>query len=394
MKIEKENIKQLAKQYKNDVIAMRRHLHSHPELSTQEFKTADYISSQLKSYGIPFKQGIAKTGIVAMIEGKNSSKKIIALRADMDALPINEENQSDYKSLNDGVMHACGHDVHMACLLGAARILNDIKENLNGSIKIIFQPSEETYPGGAIQMIDQGVLENPTVSTAIAQHVLPTLDAGKIGLKSGKYMASTDEVFITIKGKGGHAATPELIIDPILIASKVRLALSEIPSMNPSVPTVVAFGKFTALGRTNIIPDTATLEGTIRTYDEVWRKKIHQQINEISSQIAIEMGAQCKVVIHNGYPFLTNDKNVTDAVRKSAIDYLGEENVVELDQRMTAEDFAYFSQRIPSCMYRLGTKDPKSKDIRNIHTSTFDVDENSIELGMGLMAWIAANELE
>ncbi len=392
----KQKIKQLANQYLSEIIEIRRNIHQNPELGFEETDTAAYICKKLSEYNIQFQSGIAKTGIVAFIKGKNPDKKCIALRADMDALPIMETNNCSYKSKKEGVMHACGHDAHIACLLGAAKILNNLKEEFEGSIKLIFQPSEETFPGGAQAMIKEGVLQNPETEIIIGQHVLPTLDCGKIGLKSGKYMASTDEIYLTVKGKGGHAATPELNIDPIVISAHIIIALQQITSRysNPSMPTVLSFGKIIGNGRTNIIPDLVKIDGTLRTFDEKWRAEAHLRINEIAKSIANGMGGDCEVFIDKGYPFLINNESLTESVKDKAIEYLGNENVVDLEMRMTAEDFAYFSHLKPSCFYRLGVRNEIKGITSNLHTSTFDIDENSLETGMGLMAWLAFSQLK
>lgn len=384
-----------SKNYLEEVVGIRRHFHQNPELSCEEFQTSDFICKKLDEYGISYTRGIAGTGIVGMIEGRNPDSKNIALRADMDALPIAELNDASYKSCSPGKMHACGHDAHMASLLGAAKILNELKEHFQGSIKLIFQPSEETYPGGAIQMIQAGVLENPKPVHVLGQHVINTLDAGKIGLKAGAYMASTDEIYITVKGKGGHAATPEQVVDPILIAAHIIVALQQIVSRNasPIMPTVLSFGRIIGEGRTNIIPDEVKFEGTVRTYDETWRKSIHQKITQIATSLAEGMGATCEVVVSHGYPFLHNDPEFTSQVKAFAIQYLGEKNVIDLPMRMTAEDFAYFGDALPSCFYRLGIRNEAKGIVSNLHTATFDVDENALETGMGLMAWLAVCEL-
>jgi len=389
----KEKIRQLASSYAAEMIRVRRHLHAHPELSEKEVQTADYIASLLTEWRIPYRKDVGGHGIVATIEGRNPGSRLIALRADMDALPITEMNEVPYASLNRGVMHACGHDVHMTCLLGAARILNDLKDDLEGTLRLIFQPSEEKFPGGAKAMIADGVLENPRPASILGQHVLPTLEAGKVGFKAGNYMASTDEVYLTVKGKGGHAATPELNIDPVLIASHILVALQQVVSRSapPGIPTVLSFGRFMAEGRTNIIPSEVKIDGTFRTFSEPWRARAHEKITAIAQGLAESMGGSCEVFIDKGYPFLVNDEGVTFRSRNLAVEYLGADQVVELDQRMTAEDFAYYSQVIPACFYRLGVKNPGWTEIRNLHTATFDADESSIETGMGLMAWIAAN---
>ena len=389
-------IKQKASALQPELIAMRRHLHKHPELSMQELETSSFIRKKLSEYNIPFTSGIAVHGIVGLIKGKNPESQTIALRADMDALPIIEKNQVEYCSQNPGVMHACGHDVHMTSLLGAAIILNEIKDHFEVTIKLIFQPSEERFPGGASMMIKEGVLENPAPQKMFGQHVLPTLEAGKVGMKPGKYMASTDEVYLTVKGKGGHGATPELNVDPVLIAAHILVALQQIVSRNapPQLPAVLSFGRFIAEGRTNIIPNEVKLDGTLRTFDEKWRAEAHQKITKMATSIAEGMGGECEVFIDKGYPFLVNDEAVTAEARQSAVEYLGEENVVDLDLRMTAEDFAYFSQRIPSCFYRLGIRNESRGIIHNLHTDLFDVDESSLETGAGLMAWMAVRGME
>lgn len=391
----KDSIKKYAAEYLQEVVAIRRHLHMHPELSFRETETADYIVSKLKEYGIPYQSGIAKTGIVALIEGRDPKSRVVALRADMDALPLSEKNDVPYRSQNEGVMHACGHDAHMACLLGAARILQDIKEDLQGTVKLIFQPSEEYYPGGAKVMIEEGVLKNPEPDVIFGQHVFPELDAGKIGMRPGKYMASTDEVHITVKGKGGHAAIPDKVIDPVLIASHIVVALQQIVSRksSPTMPTVLSFGRIIGDGKTNIIPDEVQLDGIIRTFDETWRKEIKEEIIRIACGIAESMGAGCDVDIEQGYPALVNDEALTNRAWSYAIQYLGEENVEDLDMRMTAEDFSYFARQKPSCFFRLGTRNEKKGIVSNLHSATFDIDENGLETGMGIMAWFAVSEL-
>lgn len=391
-----ERVHQLAKDVLPEVINWRRRFHAFPELAFEEVETAKFICEQLGKMGIPFKKGIAKTGVVGLIEGKRPSAKVIALRSDMDALAINEQRHSEYSSQRAGLMHACGHDAHMACLLGAAAVLNEIKDEFEGSVKLIFQPSEERYPGGASVMIKEGVLENPVVDRMYGQHVLPTLEAGKIGMKSGMYMASTDEIFLTVKGRGGHAATPELNVDPVLIAAHIIVALQQIVSRNavPSIPSVLSFGRVHANGRTNVIPDNVFIEGTFRTYSEAWRAEAHEKIKSLSATLAESMGGSCEVFIDRGYPFLVNDVETTRHAFRDAQDYLGKENVVELDLRMTAEDFAYYSQKVPSCFYRLGTGNEKLGCTSNLHTATFDIDEAALETGVGFMAFLAYKELK
>jgi len=392
----KQHIEALASEYFMEIVAVRRHFHQHPELSCEEFQTADFICKKLDEYGISYQSEVAETGVVGLIRGRNADKRCVALRADMDALPIVEEGQVAYKSVVNGKMHACGHDVHMACLLGSAKILNLLKDQFEGTVKLIFQPSEESYPGGAIRMIAEGVLNDPRPEVVIAQHVINTLDAGKVGFKPGAYMASTDEIFITVRGKGGHAATPAQVVDPILVASHIVVALQQIVSRNadPVMPTVVSIGKIIGEGRTNVIPDEVRMEGTIRTYDETWRKEVHRRIAKIATGIAESMNASCEVRVSNGYPFLFNDPEVTGKLQELAIEYLGRENVTDLPQRMTAEDFAYFAHRIPSCLYRIGIANEAKGITSNLHTATFDVDENSMKTGIGLMAWFACSLLQ
>lgn len=381
--------------FSEEVVAIRRHFHRNPELSSEEFQTAEFICGKLDENGIPYKRGVAGTGVVALIEGMSPASCCIALRADMDALPITEESGAEYKSVSPGKMHACGHDVHMACLLGTAKILNSLKDQFEGTVKLLFQPSEESYPGGAIRMIREGVLENPAPRFVIAQHVINTLEAGNVGMRAGAYMASTDEVFITVRGKGGHAATPGQVIDPVLIASHIIVALQQIVSRNaePGIPTVVSFGRIMADGRTNIIPDEVKMDGTVRTYDEKWRKEVHRRIEQIAVAMASGMGGTCDVKISHGYPFLYNDPQLTGKLIHLASDFLGADHVKDLEKRMTAEDFAYFAREAPSCLYRLGIANQAKGIGSNLHTSTFDVDESSLKTGMGLMAWFAVEIL-
>jgi amidohydrolase len=388
-------IKEKASAYKDEVIDIRRHLHQNPELSFEEYNTSKYVCSKLDEYGIEYQSGIVKTGVVGLIKGNNFDSKTIALRADLDALPILEENDVTYKSVNDGVMHACGHDVHTASLLGAAKILNEVKDKFEGTVKLVFQPGEEKLPGGASLMIKEGVLENPTPNSIVGQHVYPQLEAGKVGFKSGMYMASTDELFMTVIGKGGHAALPHLNVDPVLITAHILTSLQQIVSRmsHPTAPTVLSFGKIIGNGATNIIPDKVELEGTFRAMNEEWRADAHVKMKKMAESIAESMGGKCEFKIIKGYPFLVNDEKVTNKAKQSAIEFLGQENVIELDLRMTGEDFAYYSQIVPACFYRLGIKNEESNITSGLHTSTFNIDEDSIETSIGLMAWIALNEL-
>ncbi len=391
-----ERIRQLASELFPEIVAIRRHIHQNPELSKMEFQTMEFVCSKLSGYGIPFKKGVAGTGVVALVEGRNPGARCIALRADMDALPIHEINEVEYKSKNPGVMHACGHDVHTACLLGAARILKTLSDEWEGTVKLIFQPSEESYPGGAITMIKEGVLDNPNPEFIIGQHVFPLLNAGMAGFRPGLFMASTDEIFLTVKGKGGHGAMPQMAVDPILIASHIVIALQQIVSRNanPLVPTVVTIGRIVGEGRTNVIPNEVTMDGTVRTFDETWRKLVHEKIRTIATKTAEAMGGQCEVRIDAGYPFLSNNPELESRLASLAGSYLGNENVVEVDQKMGAEDFAYFAQARPSCFYALGIANPDLGITGNLHTPDFNVDENAIATGMGLMAWFSVNLMQ
>jgi len=395
MKEVKNKISSLSKDLLSEIISYRRQIHSNPELAFEEHETAKLICSVLEKAGIEFQSGIAKTGVVGIIKGKNPDKKVIALRADMDALPINELNDVPYKSGIAGKMHACGHDVHTSCLLGAAKILKAISGEFEGTVKLIFQPSEEKYPGGAKVMIGEGVLQNPQVDFIFGQHVYPDLEAGKIGLKAGQYMASTDEIFITVKGKGGHGATPHKNIDPVLIASHAIVALQQIISrnLNPIQPSVLTFGRVIADGRTNVTPDEVKMEGIMRTFDEEWRSDMKIRITKMAQSIAEGMGGKCEVIFDQGYPVLFNNEELTGRAKQFAIEYLGGENVVDLEMRTTAEDCAYFAQEIPGCFYRLGVRNEEKGITSNLHSATFNVDESSLETGMGLMAWMAVREL-
>lgn len=390
-----QKIKLLAVQYHQDTIKNRRHLHAHPELSFQEEKTARYVKETLESFGVKLRSGIAGNGLEAIIEGKSPEKRIVALRADMDALPIQEENDVPYKSTNNGVMHACGHDVHTSSLLSSVRILNEVKDQFEGTIKFIFQPGEELMPGGASLMIKEGILQNPVPNAIFGQHVMPLIPVGKVGFRKGKYMASADELYVTVKGKGGHAALPDQLVDPVLIASHIIVALQQIVSRHsdPKMPTVLSFGKVLAHGATNVIPSEVKIEGTFRTLNENWRKEAHIKMKKLAETLAESMGGSCDFNIVVGYPYLQNDDAVTERAKTAAIQYLGKENVLDLDIWMGAEDFAYYSQEVDACFYRLGTRNEDKGITSGVHTSTFDIDEEALAHGPGLMAWLAINEL-
>lgn len=386
-----------------EVISIRRHLHKYPELSFQEYKTAEFVASLLEAHGIPYTSGIVKTGIVAVIEGKRPGKTIL-LRADLDALPIQEKNTVDYVSCNDGVMHACGHDVHTASVLGTAIILNRLKDQFEGTVKIMFQPGEEVLPGGASLMIKAGVLQQPHVDLALAQHVFPSMETGKVGFRKGMYMASTDELHITISGKGGHAAMAAEYNNPLVVAAHIITEIEREFSVETDaegvarhtgnqIPTVVVFGKIEGKGATNVIPESVYMAGTLRTMNEQWRARVKDRLREIIGGICEAYKAKADINIIDGYPFLINDDAVTEMCRQSAIEYLGEEHVENLPLRMTAEDFAYISQEVPSCFYRLGTGNKQRGITAGVHTPTFDIDEEALGISTGLMAWMTIKHL-
>ncbi len=390
----KNRIQELAAGVLESTIQNRRHLHAHPELSFQEHKTVAFVAAKLDELGIAYKS-MANTGLVALITGDKPSDHVVALRADMDALPIQEANEVVYKSTNSGVMHACGHDAHTASLLGTATILQQLKAEFGGTIKLIFQPAEELLPGGANQMIKEGVLENPKPQAVLGQHVMPFIETGKVGFRSGKYMASTDELYVTVKGKGGHAAQPQQNIDPVMITAQILVSLQQIVSRtaNPNTPSVLSFGKVQANGATNVIPNEVKLEGTFRTMDEAWRAEAHIRMKKMAEGIAESLGGSCEFEIRKGYPFLVNEEKLTAQAKQFAQEYLGKENVLDLDIWMAAEDFAYYSQVTDACFYRLGTRNEAKGITSSVHTPTFDIDENAFAISTGLMAYIALKRL-
>ncbi len=385
-------IKALAKKYAPEFIEVRHHLHAHPELSYQEFETSKYVQGKLNELGIPFEVK-ATTGVVGLIKGKNPEKRIIAIRADMDALPIKEENDIPYKSKNEGVMHACGHDVHTTCLLGAAKILNELKDEWEGTVKLIFQPGEEKNPGGASLMIKDGVLENPKPQAILALHVNTILEVGQLSFRSGKVMASADELYFTVRGKGGHAASPHLTVDPILISSHLIIALQQLVSRNndPFNPSVLSVTSFHAGNTTNVIPNEVKLMGTFRAMDETWRFKAHELMHKLSQDLVHSMGGEVDLRIDVGYPCVLNHEKVTAAAREKAEAYMGKENISETELRMGAEDFGYYAQLIPACFYRLGTMNKAKGITAGVHTPVFNIDESAIETGMGMMAWLGCS---
>tara|TARA_Y100000782_G_C10186320_1_gene266824 strand:- start:5575 stop:6774 length:1200 start_codon:yes stop_codon:yes gene_type:complete len=392
----KERILQLAEANFEKVVNIRRHLHAHPELSFEEQQTAEFIKRELEKMGLEYETGYAKNGIVGTLSGTNKSKAITALRADIDALPIHEANNVHYCSTNDGVMHACGHDVHTSSLLGTLMILKELQSELKGTVKFLFQPGEEVLPGGASIMIKDGALRNPEPNTIFGQHVYPDLEVGKVGFRPGMYMASCDEIYITVKGKGGHAALPHKLVDPVLISAHLITALQQIVSRNAlsDIPSVLSFGKIEAKGATNIIPNEVKIAGTFRTMNERWRDDAHRRIKKLTVELCQSMGGDVEIDIKKGYPYLENNPELTNAAKDWAIELLGEENVIDLDLRMTAEDFSYYSQKMPACFYRLGTRNDSKGINSGLHTPTFDVDEQALKTGPALMAWLTIKELQ
>lgn len=383
-----KKVQEFAKKNLEQLISYRRQLHQYPELSFQEYQTCQFVKAKLDSWGIET-QIMSQTGVIGLIKGKDPNSRVLALRADMDALPIQETNDVPYKSQHDGIMHACGHDVHTTCLLGAAQILQALKSEFKGTIKLIFQPGEEKLPGGASLLIKEGVLEQPQVGAILGQHVEPFLEVGKVGFKSGLFMASADEIHVRVRGKGGHGARPHHCVDSILMASQLIVQMQQLVSRkaDPLMPTVLTFGKiYSEGGATNIIPDEVKILGTLRTFDETWRAQAHEELKNMAHFICKSMGGTCDFDILKGYPYLKNDVALSQKTRLHMESYLGAEQVVDLPARMGGEDFAFYSQQVPACFYRLGVQNPNGT---GLHTPTFDVDEQSLEVGAGLMAWLA-----
>lgn len=387
----KEKIQELSKAYHEEFIGIRRHLHAYPELSYQEFETSKYIQGKLTEYNIPF-QVMAETGVIGLIQGKNPGSRIIALRADMDALPILEANEVSYASKNKGVMHGCGHDVHTTCLLGAAKILQETKELWEGTVKLIFQPGEERNPGGASLLIKEGVLQNPQPEGIIGLHVHPGLPAGQLSFRSGRVMASADEIFFTIRSEGGHAAAPHLTADTILIASELIVSLQKLISRNcdPFSPSVLSICSFQGGHTTNVIPSEVQLKGTFRAMDETWRYKAHELIKKMAEGLVTSMGATVDVLIDVGYPSVFNQEGLTETCRQLAADFIGTDSVKQTELRMGAEDFGHYTQKIPGCFYRLGVRNEDRGIVHNVHTPHFDADESAIQTGMAMMAWLGS----
>lgn len=387
-------IRQLAAERHARTVSDRRHLHAHPELSFSENATAAYVKARLDEMGIPW-EALSGTGVAGIVKGKISSDKVIALRADMDALPITELNSFEYVSQNKGVMHACGHDAHTASLLAAASILQSLKADWAGTVKLIFQPGEEKLPGGASLMIRDGVLERPAPALAIGQHVMPSLPVGKVAVRGGRCMASMDEITVRVSGKGGHGAMPHLLIDPVLIAAELIVALQQVISRNnhPMTPGVLSFGRVIADGAINIIPESVLLQGTFRTVDEEWRDVAHGKMKKMAERLAAAMGGSCEFDVVRGYPSLLNDEALANEVAVHAGEYLGRGNVETAELMMIAEDFAYYSRAIPSCFYFLGTGNPEKGITAPLHSPRFTIDEAALEGSAGLMAYLALKQL-
>jgi amidohydrolase len=388
----KEKIARLAKAYKDEITGIRRHLHANPELSYKEYETCAFVEDELQKIGLKAEK-MGGTGVVSIIEGKNPDSRVIALRADLDALPINEENDLPYKSTRPGIMHACGHDAHTAVLLGAARILQQTKDQWSGTVKLIFQPGEERNPGGATYMIRDGALKNPVPQGIVALHVHPSLQVGKLSFRKGTVMASADELYITLKGKGGHAAAPQLTTDIILVASHLVVSLQQIISRNnnPLNPSVLSITSFQGGYTTNVIPSEVKLMGTLRCLNEEWRAKAHKLITRQVTHIAEAMGAEAEIHIDRGYPTVLNNPELTGNAWHLAEEFLGAENVEETEMRMGAEDFGFYAREIPGCFYRLGVMNVAKGITSGVHTPTFNIDEEGLEIGMATMAWLGAN---
>ncbi len=401
-----EHIHELTEKYAAEIVAIRRHLHQYPELSLEEHETAAFICERLDEFGIPYQSGVAGNGVVAEVRGVgdtesgsgsgsgSGSQEVVALRADIDALPIQEPEGLEFCSRRPGVMHACGHDIHSAALLGAGRILHTVRDQFAGTVRLLFQPSEERIPGGALGMIEAGALRSPAVNSVIGEHVNPDLPAGKVGFRAGFFMASVDDVSITVRGRGGHAAKPHQNIDPVIITAHLLSSLQQIVSRSadPLVPSVLSFGRVIADGAHNIIPNEVHLEGTFRTTDDTWRYEAHEQIRRIAGATAAAMGGEVDVEIRVGYPSVINEPNLTERLRSSAVEYLGQEQVVDIPPAMWAEDFAYYGRETPACFYNLGVGTPGSENAP-VHSPLFQADENCIALAAGLLSYLALTEL-
>lgn len=388
-----ERVQRLVKMGHMDAVGVRRQLHMHPELSFQEHETGRYIAERLRGYGIETRTGIAGTGVIGVVHGAKPGPTV-CLRADMDALPIQEAEGLPYRSMNPGVMHACGHDAHTAMVLAAGRILHQLRADWRGTVLLLFQPGEEKIPGGASIVMKEGALKDPVPGGILGQHVTPELEVGKVGFHAGPFMASSDEVYITVKGKGGHAAQPEKLVDPIVISARLLLALKEeFDAWRKGHPLVLGFGRVIADGATNVVPDEVRVAGTLRTFDEGLRTELHGWLPRRAAEICALHGGSCDVEVRRGYPVLVNDPPLTERIRGAAAEFLGAEHVVEMPARMGSEDFAFYTQVMPGCFFRLGTGNPKKGPAPGLHTPTFNIAEEAMAIGAGVMVWGALREL-
>ncbi len=388
-----EHVRELIKAGHARTVDDRRYLHAHPELSFQEHETGRYIADQLKEWGIEVRTGIAGTGVIAVLRGAKPGPTI-CLRADMDALPIQEAGGLAYRSVNPGVMHACGHDAHTAMVLAAGRVLHALRGRWNGTVLLLFQPGEEKIPGGASLVLKEGALKDPAPESIIGQHVTPELEVGKVGFHAGPFMASSDEIHVTVKGKGGHAASPEKLVDPIMIAARLLLTLKEeFEEWRKDRQLVLGFGRVIADGATNVVPDEVTIAGTLRTFDEDLRKELHAWLPKRAKEVCASHGGSCDFEVRRGYPVVVNDPGMTERIRMAAAEFLGAEHVVDMPRRMGSEDFAFYTQVMPGCFFRLGTGEPKKGPAPGLHTPAFNIAEEAMAIGAGVLAWGALREL-
>lgn len=380
------SIKELAYEVENEIIGIRRKIHKNPELAIREFETSKLVAEKLKELGLDVTENVGKTGVVGLLKGKNNGKTV-ALRADMDALPIEEENDFEFRSLNKNIMHACGHDAHTAILLGVAAVLSKSKDSINGNVKFIFQPSEESALGGAEEMINEGVLDNPRVDAVFGLHVDPNLLSGSIGYRSGEFYASGGGFQIDIIGKTGHGALPHKATDAILVAAELILSLQTIKSsrIDPLEPFVLTIGTINGGNQANIIANKVTLTGTLRLFNKEINENIGEIMENIIQSITHAYGATYNFKLLLGGTPLTNDNNMTEIVKKSAIKIVGEENVRLVPKTLLGEDFACYTRIVPSAFVSLGVGFRDKKNF-SLHSSKFDIDEASLPIGTALLA--------
>jgi amidohydrolase len=388
-----QRIQELVKAGHLESIAIRRHLHARPELSFQEHATAAYIAERLEEWGIEVRRNIAGTGVIGVVRGA-SPGRTLCLRADIDALPIQEAEGPAYRSQHAGVMHACGHDAHTAMVLAAGRALHMLRGDWKGTVLLLFQPGEEKIPGGASLVLKEGVLNALAVEAIIGQHVTPELEVGKVGFHAGPFMASSDELYLTVKGKGGHAAAPEKLIDPIILTARLLITLKEeFEAWRKNEPVVMGFGRVIADGATNVVPDQVQIAGTLRTFDERLREELHGWLPRRAQEICAAQGGACETEVRRGYPVLVNDPELTGRWRKAAVELLGADQVVDMPQRMGSEDFAFYTQVMPGGFFRLGTGAPGKGAAPGLHTPTFNIAEESLAIGAAVMVWGSLREL-